>query len=448
MNDLVKTANKSPELKAKEGCCEEASLYSHNFYIPCNAPAAKIMFSKGDDREYRMCLPCADHNKNRGMVEIRELDLPVVEKKEKKQSTTDLVPLQTLTPAIFDTPKQIDDILDDMKKKVADFKADVSTKKGRDEITSFAYQITRSGTALDKLGKESLEKVKLQTDLTNKERRRIKETLNDLKDKVRKPLVEYNLEEERKKEEEEKRKGMHQAAIASIINVGYNLSRSWQDHLLEDMSEGLKEVQELTNRDWQEFAEEARTAIYNSAEQITEAIEKRKKHDEEQAELKILREEKEERERLERVKQVNREKKERDQKIRKEAAEKEKQKAEAQKQKLIQDKKDAERREKEAAEKAEQARLQAIKDKEDAAKKAEQDIEDAKEAERQKIKKEEAEKKRLEEERKADQEHRERILEEACDALMNHSVFPNRSTARLILKDIENGEIPHVTIKF
>ena len=58
------------ELKAKEGCCEEASFMSREFYIPCNRPATKVMYSERDDRNYRMCDMCADHNTRRGMVEV------------------------------------------------------------------------------------------------------------------------------------------------------------------------------------------------------------------------------------------------------------------------------------------------------------------------------------------------------------------------------------------
>lgn len=53
------------ELKAKPDCCEEASMLSHSFYIPCNRPAVSIVEHR--DGRYRMCEMCADHNvRNRG----------------------------------------------------------------------------------------------------------------------------------------------------------------------------------------------------------------------------------------------------------------------------------------------------------------------------------------------------------------------------------------------
>jgi hypothetical protein len=55
------------ELRAQPDRCEEASHLSKQSYIPCNAPAVRVVFHKRDNYAYRMCAPCADHNiRNRG----------------------------------------------------------------------------------------------------------------------------------------------------------------------------------------------------------------------------------------------------------------------------------------------------------------------------------------------------------------------------------------------
>ena len=55
------------DIKAKPGCCEEASTLSHNFYIPCDKPAEVMVIFKNGEGPYRMCGPCARHNiRNRG----------------------------------------------------------------------------------------------------------------------------------------------------------------------------------------------------------------------------------------------------------------------------------------------------------------------------------------------------------------------------------------------
>lgn len=66
-----------PKLKAKDGCCEEASTQSRDFYIPCNNPAINIVGWKGrSDTPIRMCVMCTDHNvKNRNGEIISFIDL-------------------------------------------------------------------------------------------------------------------------------------------------------------------------------------------------------------------------------------------------------------------------------------------------------------------------------------------------------------------------------------
>ena len=47
---------------------------SHNFYIPCNAPAVFMVKSR-DPQTYRMCFACMDHNtRNRGATCIGPYD--------------------------------------------------------------------------------------------------------------------------------------------------------------------------------------------------------------------------------------------------------------------------------------------------------------------------------------------------------------------------------------
>lgn len=63
----IGTPGKSVNLNPR---CEEASMFSGAMYIACGQPAEKSMYSSRDDRTYRMCAPCADHNTRRGMVAI------------------------------------------------------------------------------------------------------------------------------------------------------------------------------------------------------------------------------------------------------------------------------------------------------------------------------------------------------------------------------------------
>lgn len=75
--DKAANVSQQPNLKAKEGCCEEASTQSRDFYIPCNNPAINMVGWKGrSDAPIRMCAMCTNHNvKNRGGEIISFIDL-------------------------------------------------------------------------------------------------------------------------------------------------------------------------------------------------------------------------------------------------------------------------------------------------------------------------------------------------------------------------------------
>jgi hypothetical protein len=59
-------------LKALPGHCEEASIFSTEAYIPCNAPAVRLIgWPKRGEGPYRMCASCADHSlRNRAAEDL------------------------------------------------------------------------------------------------------------------------------------------------------------------------------------------------------------------------------------------------------------------------------------------------------------------------------------------------------------------------------------------
>ena len=103
---------------------------------------------------------------------------------------SELALIQNLTPAIF-TSGGIDPLIEDIKKRVANFNADVNTPTGRDEIKSFAFQIAKSKTALDNLGKECVADWKAKSKLVDAERARVWDALEGLQKQARQPLTEW-----------------------------------------------------------------------------------------------------------------------------------------------------------------------------------------------------------------------------------------------------------------
>lgn len=61
------------ELKAAPGCCEEASIVSHQTYIPCNRPARYVVgWARRREGPYRMCESCTEHSVSNRGAEIIE----------------------------------------------------------------------------------------------------------------------------------------------------------------------------------------------------------------------------------------------------------------------------------------------------------------------------------------------------------------------------------------
>src|ERR1700719_1874247 len=89
-----------------------------------------------------------------------------------------------------DGGKDLDPLLAEVREKIDAWVApDVKTKKGRDEIASFAFKVVRSKTALEKVGKELAAQAKLIPGKIDASRRRINTTLDAWAAEVRAPLT-------------------------------------------------------------------------------------------------------------------------------------------------------------------------------------------------------------------------------------------------------------------
>lgn len=88
-----------------------------------------------------------------------------------------------------------------IQREVDAFQPDVSTEKGRKEIKSFAYKITRTKTAIDDAGKKLNEEARARINAVDAERRVVKEKLDALAKEVRRPLTEWEEAEEKRIDE-------------------------------------------------------------------------------------------------------------------------------------------------------------------------------------------------------------------------------------------------------
>lgn len=209
---------------------------------------------------------------------------------EKTETGTELVAIEKYDMVALFSDGGADPLLDEIEKQAESIVTDVTTEKGRKEIASMAYRIARSKTTLDNEGKRLKEEAQKTVNTVDAERKKIRDRLDALKEKVRAPLTEF---EQREKERVE----THERIIAQIGNA---TQFDHVDPTAETIAARIDEIAKAYNRDWQEFSESVKVAYEKSNDRLGQMLADRKKRDEEAAELERLRKEKEERERKKR----------------------------------------------------------------------------------------------------------------------------------------------------
>ncbi|MGV3346373.1 hypothetical protein ACGVWS_11780 [Enterobacteriaceae bacterium LUAb1] len=106
-----------------------------------------------------------------------------------------------LAPTIY-IKNGLDIYLDKIRQSVNEV-PDLTTAKGRARIASLAAQVSRSKTAVEKPGRKYLKRLKESVKPAEQEIRRFAEACDALRDEIRKPLTEWENEQERIKAEKE-----------------------------------------------------------------------------------------------------------------------------------------------------------------------------------------------------------------------------------------------------
>lgn len=257
-----------------------------------------------------------------------------------------------------------DGILADLARKVAAHKGDATTAKGRDEIRSLAFQVRKTKAALDKLGLGLTEGYRKATAAVNAERKISAKWLDELHDKVRGPLDEFEAREAARVQ-------AHEGALKAMDDATYVEPGASSETIRATLAAFLIRP----DRDWQEFTERAASEFQAGVLHLETLLASTKKREVEAAELAQLRAERAARE----AEEQRRAQAERERQVAAEAAEKARLEAEAERDRII-----AEERMR-AAREAEQQR-QEVERLQQQAKQAEQDrIEAEARAERDRI---------------------------------------------------------------
>lgn len=275
---------------------------------------------------------------------------------------TDLVVIEKQNAmAVFTTKEQLDPIIEAIEKEARSLVPDVSTRKGRDAIASMAHKVARSKTYIDNAGKDLVAELKALPKQIDESRRIVRERLDALKDEVRRPLTEWEAEQERIKAEEAMN-AMHAEALEMNIRFDQELAAKFEaDHEMallmnKDFDRDREEQRRLAEqaqrerdeRLKQEAAEQARRDAEANHRAELEAAERREAEEKARAEAA-------ERQRIETEQRAAREKQEAEERARREkeeavAAERRRQE-EAEAARLVEEQRKAEEEARRAADK-------------------------------------------------------------------------------------------------
>ena len=318
--------------------------------------------------------------------------------------------------AVFANNDQLDPLIELIEKEARSLVPDVTTKKGRDAIASMAHKVARSKTYIDNAGKDLVAELKALPKKIDESRRVARERLDALKDEVRRPLTEWEAEQERIKAEEAMN-AMHAEALEMNIKFDQELAAKFEaDHemaLLMDKDIDRERADKAAEAERQRIAREEEIKRQAEEKAKREAAEKAQREIDAAAAREreaILAKERAERERIEAQQRAECEQREAA-----ERAEREKQAAVEAERRKAQEEADRIRRE---AEQREQARLAEEKRKAD---------EQAR--------------------READVKHRKTVGTEIVKALLANTSL-SRDQAIEVLTAIKDGNIPHTGISY
>ncbi|MFB4629478.1 hypothetical protein [Enterobacter kobei] len=211
---------------------------------------------------------------------------------------TDLVVIEKQNAmAVFTTKEQLDPIIETIEKEARSLVPDVSTRKGRDAIASMAHKVARSKTYIDNAGKDLVAELKALPKQIDESRRIVRERLDALKDEVRKPLTEWEAEQERIKAEEAMN-ALHAEALEMNIKFDQELAAKIEaDHEMallmnKDIDRDREEQRRLAEqaqrerdeRLKQEAADKAKREAEERHKAELDAAERKRKEDADRAE--------------------------------------------------------------------------------------------------------------------------------------------------------------------
>ena len=130
-----------------------------------------------------------------------------------------LIPLESINAVEVFTGPNLDELLARIRQETATIVPDVSTVGGRKEIASLAYKVARSKTTIDDAGKSLVEDWKNQAKVVDASRKKARDYLDALRDEVRKPLDDWEVEQKRIEQEAAAKAEAERVAAAEAARI-------------------------------------------------------------------------------------------------------------------------------------------------------------------------------------------------------------------------------------
>ena len=337
--------------------------------------------------------------------------------------------------ATFTDRAKLDAIIAKVSAHIALFKADVTTPEGRKDIKSMAYAVARSKTALDDVGEQLVKEMKKLPGQIDIGRKHARDTLDAIRDEVRKPLDDWE-------EAEDKRVKRHAADLDELKAIAAQPPGS-----ADDIRAWIVAVEAYSDGpDREEFQDGFRLAKAAALTALREKLAARIKYDADQAELAQLRAEREAREAEDRKRREAEEAAQRERDRQAAIAKAADDAREAAERKAIADREDAERRaqaEREAAERREAALKEQAAEAERRAVEAEQRAREQAAAD---VKRQEAAAKAEAEARELDRANRAKVHSAALAAFIAAGM--PEACAKQAVTLIAQRKIPNVAISY
>ncbi|EMB4340258.1 hypothetical protein I5462_19105 [Citrobacter freundii] len=307
-----------------------------------------------------------------------------------------------MAPSIY-VENGLEKFLEQIRESVKEV-PDLSTAKGRARIASLAAQVSRSKTAVEKPGRDYLRHLKEAVKPAEAELRRFVSACDEMRDEVRRPLTEWEAEQERIKAEEAAKKKAEEDR--KQFELDHEIALLMNDAFDRELAE--------------KKAEEERQRIAHEEELKRQAAEQAKREAEEKAAAELAAAKKREEDAIAAKAQAEL--------LAKQAQER------------------AEQEAKDAAAKAEADKKAAIAAEQ---RKAQEEADRIKREAEQKEAARLAEEKRISDEkaaRAADVEHRRAINASAVQALIEHGIPEDWAKACVVA--IARGKVPATTINY